>query len=317
MPLRTRAFCYALGAVSALDKPLDQLTPDQLARRRALSPDPRFPVTLVTGKVYDADSRDSYVEVRDGQRIPVRIHRPAHGSQAGTAAGRVLLYLHGGGFAVGRPLDYESLLTQIVAETGAIVVAPDYRLAPEAKAPTAVHDAIDVFEWVRSSPTELGEVRSVVVAGDSAGGNLSALVAIDARDRGVRVAGQILAYPVTDLAKVHTYRNAPMLTGEAIDVYNKLYLQNADVADIDPGVSPLRADSLAGVAPALVQTAEFDPLCEEGEAYAARLRAAGVPIRLTRWRGVPHGYLNFPGAAPAAWHARAEIIDQLDEWWTS
>lgn len=312
MPLRTRVFSYALGVATPLTAPLDRMTPEQLAQRRALSPAPRFPSTLVTGRVRNVRSRNLIIPTRDGHQLPARVHLPLTGS----GNGHVLVYLHGGGWALGRPLDHESFLTQVVDETGAVVVAPDYRLAPQAKAPQAVLDCIDTVDWVRTGPDTIGRVDSIVVGGDSAGGNLSALVALDARDRGLPLAGQVLIYPATDLHRHHTLRTAPILSGEAMDVYRGLYLNGSGLLDTDPRISPWEAESLTGLAPALVQTAELDPLREEGEEYAARLRDAGVPTRLTRWRGVPHGYMNFPGATHVGYQARAEIVDQLNQWWT-
>ena len=294
-------------------KPISDRTDDEIAADRGNSPAPRFPITLVTGKVWrDVRRSEHSIPTRDGATITARIYHPAQLP----ASAPVLVYYHGGGWVMGRPLDYESMLTQIAHELGVVVVAPDYRKAPQAKAPAAVDDALDTLAWVASAPAALEtEPCRIAVAGDSAGGNLAALVAISARDEGTpELAGQVLIYPATDLSLDHPMRTAPMLDGPSMDTYKALYLDGSGVSAEDPRVSPMRAPSHEGLAPALVQTAELDPLRPEGEAYAEVLRAAGVPVRLTRWRGVPHGFLNIPGATHVGTQARYEIIDQLRSW---
>ncbi|TWP36876.1 alpha/beta hydrolase [Leekyejoonella antrihumi] len=311
MPLRTRMLCYSLRLVAG--KPISERTDEDIAADRSNSPAPRFPVTLITGKVWrDVFRFEQDIPMRDGVTITARIHRPAHVG----ASTPVLVYYHGGGWVMGRPLDYESMLTQIVHELGVVVVAPDYRKAPQAKAPAAVHDAVDTLTWVASAPSELGtRPAGIAVGGDSAGGNLAALVAIAARDEDCPdLAGQVLIYPATDLSLEHPMRTAPMLDGPSMDTFKELYLGGSGVPADDPRVSPMRAASHEHLAPALVQTAELDPLRPEGEAYAEVLRAAGVPVRLTRWRGVPHGFVNIPGATHVGMQARYEIIDQLRSW---
>lgn len=306
MPIRTRLLCMAAGRGR---DGVATMKAEEIARRRALTPDPRFPVTLVTGRVRQHIVRDVVrLPMRDGIEIPARIHRRADvGGEA-----PVVIYYHGGGWTLGRPLDYESILTMIADETGAVVVAPDYRKAPEHKAPAAVLDAHDTLDLVLAGDARIPVTpRRVAVAGDSAGGNLAALAALRA---GAALAGQVLIYPAVDLGREHSYRNAPLLDGDALDTYKALYLEGASVDADDPQVSPLRAATHAGAAPALIQIAEFDPLAAEGADYAAALERSGVPTRLTHYRGVPHGFVSIPGAAPVASQARWEIIDALQGW---
>lgn len=197
MPIRTRLWCMA-SAVTR--KGIASMEPASIASNRALAPDPRFPVTLVTGRVRRSIRRTTVqLRMRDGEQIPARIYqRPDVDGSA-----PVVVYYHGGGWTLGRPLDYESLLTMIADETGAVVVAPDYRKAPDHKAPAAVLDAHDTLDLVLADPDWLPVSPSrVVVAGDSAGGNLSALVALRA---GAALAGQVLIYPaVTSAASTPT-----------------------------------------------------------------------------------------------------------------
>ncbi len=311
LPLRTRLLCFGLARADRT--PFAQQSEAQIVRSRGLSPAPVFPASLVIGgRTRGVRIDETSVAARDGFPIPVRRYR------AGSPTDRVLLYLHGGGWVRGRPRDYDSLLTLVADRTNCTVLAPDYRKAPEHPAPRSVHDALDVFDRIASGPgdglLEGGGRPRIVVGGDSAGGNLSALTALHARDTAQDLVGQVLIYPATDLSIGHELRTAPMLTGPDLDRYKELYLANSDVPDDDPSISPARAD-VRGVAPALVQTADRDPLCPEGIAYARQLEANGVPTRLTRYYGVPHGFLNLPGATHVGRQARMEIVDQLNDWW--
>lgn len=309
MPLRTRLFCFGLSRASRT--PFAQMTHEQVIAARRMSPAPTFPASLVVGRRSAGVVTDELeVQVRDGHRVPLVRHR------VDGADDRVLLYLHGGGWTRGNPRDYESMLTLFAERNRCTVLAPDYRKAPEHHAPQAVHDCLDVFDQVTAGVGSETDRPRVVVGGDSAGGNLSALTAIHARDAGAPLVGQVLIYPATDLSIHHELRNAPALTGEDLDRYKELYLDGCPLAADAPEISPARA-RLDGVAPALVQTADRDPLCPEGVAYARSLQSVGVPTRLTRYYGVPHGFLNLPGATHVGHQARMEISDQLREWWAA
>lgn len=313
MPMRSRL----LGMSLALNQrtPLAELSSTELDKRRSLTPAAKPPFTWVTGSISPGVSITTQsVPTRSGQSIPVRVLRVKSGSGSG---GRVLLWLHGGGWTLGRPRDFDSLLSFIVAETGCTVLCPDYRLAPEHKAPAAVHDTIDVLDWLAQGGARdlVGESPHIAVGGDSAGGNLAALAALHARDAGIELSGQLLSYPATELDATRPYRNAPMLSGPDMDAFEHFYLGGSGLDGSEPEVSPGNAPDHSGLAPALVQTAELDPLRPEGARYADLLEHAGVPARYTCYRGAPHGFLSIPGATHVGYQARWELVDTLERWW--
>ncbi len=242
--------------------------------------------------------------------LPARRHEPPSSAPGAP----VLLHLHGGGWVVSGPLNYDWICAELAAELGAVVVSVDYRKAPEHPAPAAADDAIAVARWILTDGggTELGAPGPVVVVVDSAGGNLAALAAIAVRDAGVSgLAAQLLIYPATDLTM--TMPSATELTHEPVlhradmEGFVGHYLAD-ELAGDDPHVSPLYVDDLSGLAPACIQTAQFDPLRDEGAAYAQRLSAAGVTVRHTEYVDVPHGFVSLPGLAPSARQAVAELV---------
>jgi acetyl esterase len=251
-----------------------------------------------------AEVRDVSLPIAE-RTLALRVYRPA--SEQPLPG---LLWLHGGGWAVGSVETHDRLCRAIAANTPCCVVAPDYRLAPEHPFPAAVEDAWAALSWVADSVTELGIDRAAIaVGGDSAGGNLAAVIARRARDQAVPLALQVLVYPATDAVldspSYLEYAEGFNLTRERMQWYWTTYLAGADVAD--PDASPIRVRDLAGVAPALVQTAEHDVLRSEAEAYASALRDAGVSVMLTRYPGTVHGFLQMPAVTPAADQALKEI----------
>lgn len=180
MPLRTRVI--STGLAMSQGKPLGELSAAELQKRRALSPAPRGPVSWVVGRVTPGVLIETVqVPARDARTVPTRVLRPASG-----ASDRVLVWYHGGGWALGRPKDFDPLLSFLVEQTGCVVIAPDYRLAPEDKAPAGVHDCLDVLDWVATAPSSITtSTPRIAVGGDSAGGNLAALAALHARDHGL------------------------------------------------------------------------------------------------------------------------------------
>jgi len=225
--------------------------------------------------------------------IPIRVYRPAGVPDATRLP--VLVFFHGGGWVIGDLDTHDTLCRQLTAEAGISVVAVDYRLAPEHKFPAAADDAWAATKWVVEHTAELGvDPGKLAVGGDSAGGNLAAVVALQARDAGgPAITLQALLYPVTDLgAETQSYRDLAdgyMLTREGMRWFIAHYLGKPQDAD-DWRASPIRATSFAGVAPALIVTAGYDPLRDEGDAYAQKLRAAGVNVDHVSFGGMIHGF---------------------------
>jgi acetyl esterase len=226
-------------------------------------------------------------------QIPLRVYRPA-GVPPATAL-PVYVYFHGGGWVIGDLETHDVICRQLTAESGASVISVDYRLAPEHKFPAAVDDAWAATRWIVAHAGELGvDAGRLAVGGDSAGGTLAAVVALMARDAGgPKVALQVLIYPVTDLgAEAKSYADFAegyMLSRDSMRWFSAHYLTGKEEAG-DWRASPLRARSLAGLPPALIVTAGFDPLRDEGEAYAARLRDAGVAVDYVCFGGMIHGF---------------------------
>jgi acetyl esterase len=226
-----------------------------------------------------------------GGAVPTRIYAPrdVHGT---------LVFLHGGGWTFGSIESHDAICRALAARAGCRVVSVEYRLAPEHPHPCGLEDAwMVVKRAVESFDAPVG------VGGDSAGANLAAVCALRARDAKVPLALQLLLYPATDAGRdTASHRQLSegyRLTDEALDWYYANYLgPGGDPAD--PEISPLRADELRGVAPAFLTTAEFDPLRDEGEAYAERLRRAGVPVTMRRYDGMIHGFYSLRGVIDRA-----------------
>ncbi len=232
--------------------------------------------------------------------IPARLYRP------GAAADLPLIvYFHGGGWVVGSVAGSEATCRRLANASGCAVLSAEYRLAPEHKFPAAVEDAYAATAWAAAHARELGcDPARLAVAGDSAGGNLAAVVCLMAREAGgPRIARQLLIYPVIDArAGYPSYTengDGPGLTGAAMAWYVRHYVRTPAERE-DPRVSPILAREHRGLPPAMILTAEYDPLRDEGEAYADRLRAAGVEVDARRYDGMVHGFWGFAAAAPSA-----------------
>jgi acetyl esterase len=222
------------------------------------------------------------------------------------------VFTHGGGWVVCDLDSHDGVCRAIANASGAIVVAVDYRLAPEHRFPCGLEDAYSVLEWAAKSAAELGgDPHRLAVVGDSAGGNLAAALTLAARDRGGPTVGsQVLVYPVTNHDFTTASHRDPgddkVLQSDEVQYFWQEYLADPDDA-ANPYASPLRAPSLEGLPPALVITAAFDPLRDEGETYAARLRDAGVPTELVRYDSMMHSFVTFLDALPDARDAVARI----------
>jgi acetyl esterase len=246
--------------------------------------------------------------------IPARIYTPKQLRKSGSGA-PCLVFFHGGGFAMG-DLDTHDVICRKLAHDGElIVIAVDYRLAPEHKFPAAPDDAIAATNWVAANAAILGvDPAQISIGGDSSGGNLAAVAALAARDDGPKLAGQVLIYPATDFAMTHPSHREPetsvVLTHSGAEWFRKLYL-NGD-ADIENWkASPARAHSLAGLPPSYVMTAGADPLRDEGIEYAERLKQAGVPVAYRHYPGQFHGFFTMGKLLPQADVALSEITGWL------
>lgn len=244
--------------------------------------------------------------------IPLRVYR---GAGAATPA-PAIAFFHGGGWVIGSLDSHDNLCRALANRAEAVVVSVDYRLAPEHRFPAAAEDCFAATRWLAESGAAIGaDPARIAVAGDSAGGNLAAVVALMTRDRGgPRLRHQALIYPVADPDfERPSYRdNADgyLLTRDAMRWFWDHYVPDA-ARRHDPYVAPLRAEKLAGLAPATVVTAEYDPLRDEGEAYAERLREAGVPTTLTRYDGQIHGFVSLYEVFDQGKAALAEIATAL------
>lgn len=239
-----------------------------------------------------ARAEDHEVAVAGGV-VPVRVLVPPQGARG------VIVYLHGGGWVIGAIDEFDTMARKLAERTSCAVVVVGYRLAPEHRYPVAVDDSYAALEWTAAHLKEITgrDDVALIVAGDSAGGNLAAIMALRARDRnGPKIALQVLIYPVTDAnldrPSCTDPENQLILTRDAMVWFWDHYAPDAS-RRAEPDASPLRAASLAGLPPAVVLTAEYDVLRDEGEAYADRLKEAGVPVDFKRHAGQMHGFFTF------------------------
>lgn len=245
-------------------------------------------------------------------RLRLRLYRPA-GSVARPLP--TILFFHGGGFVIGSLEGYDLPCRYFCARTGCAVVAVDYRLAPEHKFPAAIDDGVASFRWLAADGHALGlDPTRIVIAGDSAGGTIAAAVAQQMRGTPQMPCLQWLIYPATDLAEERPSHASCgegfLLTRADLEWFREQYLDGlAEMAD--PRVSPLRAADLSGLPPALVFTAGFDPLRDEGQAYAARLAESGVKTVHREFDSLIHGFVGMRGAVPAAARAMDDMVAGL------
>jgi acetyl esterase len=272
----------------------------------------RMPDNVVTnfifGKVAPGIEASDQVIPGPGGDIPVRVYRgPDPVGTGGSGTRPLILYFHGGGFVLGELRMGDWLCSQVAKNVGAVVVSVDYRLAPSHRFPAAVDDCYAAVLWAAENAGSLGAGGPLGIMGESAGGNLTAVTCLLARDRsGPAISHQVLIYPATDMtAEAPATATTPFLTAPEMRAYREHYLADADPSD--PRLSPMLAEDHSKLPPALIQVGEHDPLRDGGVRYAAALRAAGVPVRLTEYVGMPHGFLNFPGLCRLAPQALAEI----------
>jgi acetyl esterase len=253
------------------------------------------------GPQYVPEQVASVTDERSPGGVPVRVYEPLQPRD------RTLIYLHGGGWVLGDVETHDPLCRRVANATKATVVSVDYRLAPEHPFPAALDDAEEVLHWLRAADPD----RPLGAAGDSAGASLTAGLALRARDKQIPLAAQLLFYPAIDPAmtssSIAQNGQGYFLTGPDMKWFYQQYLpSSAPEAD-------LAHAGLAGVAPAIVATAEFDPLRDEGTAYAQRLAAAGVPTTHVPGPGLIHGFAGFVGVVDAADATVAAILDRLSQ----
>ena len=302
MPLhpQIRAFVEAFEAQTTIDFASIDAPTFRTAFSVPMPVEPGDPVARIEDRLIDGP----------GGPLRLRIYVPA---SAGTWP--VTLYFFGSGFVVGRPEQADSICRALARRADTLVVSVDYRLAPEAPFPAAVDDALSALDWVYRHAAELGgDTSRVAVAGDSAGGNLAAVLAQQARRRGLALRHQLLLYPPLDAA-MDSDSWQQLATGYGFTAawmhwYWRQYLPDASAA-ADVRASPLHEPDLHGLPSATVFTAEYDLLRDEAEAYAAALQAAGVAVMLKRWPGQIHGFLLMAGLVDAAEQALDEAAAAL------
>lgn len=250
-----------------------------------------------------------------GGPITVRVFTPGpdqepSSSQAAAAPRPGVVFFHGGGWVIGSVADYEPDCARLAARTGAVVLSVEYRLAPEHPFPAAVEDAVAAMRWAHANAARLGiDPSRLAVAGDSAGGNLAAVVAQELRGRPEAPFLQLLIYPATDAHTEIPEKRQPipgMLQPADLDWFEGHYLRS-EADRRDPRFSPNLTEDLSGLPPTIVALAEFDPLYTEGLAYARRLQAAGVTVEVVPFPGLIHGFLAFAALLPSCGTAEVEL----------
>lgn len=273
--------------------PANECTVEQA---RSLMPPPAQPLEPVAG------IEDRRIAGPAGE-IPVRIYRPAGATPDAAGLLPGIVYYHGGGWGVGNIESHDGICRMLANRTGAVTISVDYRLAPEHKFPAAVDDAYAAACWAAQNSGGLGiDPQRLIVAGDSAGGNLAAAVCLMARDRGLpALACQLLLYPVTDrnfeTPSYQKYADGYFLSRDAMIWYWNHYLARDEDA-ANPYAAPLQATELSGLPPAIVLVAECDPLCDEGLVYAEKLQAHGTEVVTLTAQGLLHGFLRRPDVFP-------------------
>ena len=284
------------------EPPLFQDVTADEARRRGVHLRARYyPPVLM-----DVDSVQALAIPGPAGDLPVRIYRPED------PTGTTVVFFHGGGWVIGDLDSHDGHARRLAATLGAVVLHVDYRLAPEHPFPAAYEDCAAAIEWAFEHVDELGgRADRIAVAGDSAGGNLAAAVALHCRDTDRRLAAQLLVYPAVDLADgLAASGEDGFFTGED-DWVERQYLGDDVTRVADPRVSPLRAESHAGLTPAVIGIGHHDPLLAQNLAYATALRAAGVPTVLREYPELVHGFFGMGAISAGAEKAADELCRDL------
>lgn len=276
-----------------LFKPIEQMSLEEL-RLVSERPVPSIIQSIFAGKKFDLTQViQRNIPGRHGQ-IPIRLYYPS----AKTSL-PLILFFHGGGWVYGNFQIYEQMCRRIAHNIGAIVLAVGYRLAPFAKYPIALEDCYDAFLWASENAASIkANPKQIIIMGDSAGGNLATAVCLMAKEQGNKsIASQILLYPVTsgklDQPSMEQHAAAPLLTKSRMECFVNYYAR--DEADFSqPYFSPLLAEDLSHLPPALIITCEYDPLHDQAQMYAQRLQEAGTSVELVDYKGMIHGFMSFP-----------------------
>ena len=299
-----------LDKILSASKPLEQMSLDEL-REASEKPIPPVVERVLAGKRITLNElTQRTIRGRHGD-VSIQLYYPS--AQIPLP---LILFFHGGGWVYGNFQTHERMCRRIARDTGAIVLAVRYRLAPFFKYPTALEDCYDTLLWAVENAVSLrADPKQVMVMGDSAGGNLATAVCLMVRDQGHQlITQQILLYPVTsgqlDQPSIEKNANAPILTKSRMQCFVEYYAR--DEADpLQSYFSPLLAKNLSHLPPALIITAEYDPLHDQAQAYAQRLQEARTPVKLVDYAGMVHGFLSFPAFCQAALPAFEEVASYV------
>jgi acetyl esterase len=314
VPFGVRALRWATRAIPAMS--VSHMDAATLRRLQTMAIPENPVVNLLFGRPRSDVRTSHWSFAGPGGQVPVRVYTPRAVS---ARPRRLVVNYHGGGFVVGSARQCDWICNVVAAQTGAVVVSPDYRLAPTNPFPAAVEDAVATLEWAVANAGEFSADGSrVAVMGDSAGGSLAAVVSLHARDAGLaggaRIVHQGLIYPATDLtdeglAQPSSVANTHpiLLSNRDMEVFRAHYLPSGTDAT-DWRVSPLRAADHRGLPPATVILAGLDPLHDTGAQYAQRLADAGVAVQVEDYHRMPHGFLTFPYLCKDAKHAAAALV---------
>jgi acetyl esterase len=300
--LRMRLVGATIGRMSIATRPDDKIV---AAQKRTIKHNPV--IDLLLGGLAEGVTVENGTAAGGDGSIPIRVYRPSDA----TDVLPLVILMHGGGWATGSLDIYDWLGSNLAVQARAVVVSLEYRLAPTHRWPAAADDCYAAFvDVVERAAAWNADGTRVAVVGDSAGGNLAAVVTLMARDRsGPPIAFQALIYPSTDLTlgspSIEENANAPILTKRDITAFRDVYTTSENRSD--PYASPLLAEDHSRLPPALIQVAEHDPIRDDGLRYAEALRNSGVEVRTTTYVGMPHGFLAFPRISRAAPQALEEL----------
>ncbi|MGU3782452.1 alpha/beta hydrolase [Burkholderia metallica] len=293
LDLHLAGFLEAFAGAGA--KPLSQSTPQEArALMQHLARAVRTPDAVV-----DVDGVEDLSIPGAAGTLRARVYRPTQARHLPT-----VVYLHGGGFVIGDLDTHDAICRELARGANAVVVSVDYRLAPEHRFPAAADDAVAATRWAIANAGELGGSDVVAVAGDSAGGNLAAVATQQLHADGIALAAQFLIYPAvaqdrTAFPSFTENGEGYLLDLDTIAWFDRHYVSDGTNRD-DARLAPIRAKDLAGLPPAVILTAEFDPLRDEGEAYGRLLHASGVKVETIRCDGMLHGFFDMGGISPGA-----------------